>query len=115
MQLTKTRLRIEVGDYGTIEADGHFKRKGNIYKLGRLAPLMKAHPPVVTEGNKAGNVISITSSNAKMVNIDPGFSLDAQLAEVTFKVRLCGRVFGGHTHLHLYRDRGVLQVGALQF
>lgn len=115
VRLIKTVLQLEVGDYGTVEADGHFKCKGNIYRLGRLMPLMKTHPPVVTEGDKAGNVISITSSNAKMVNINPGFSVDAHLAEVKFEVGLCDRVFWGHTHLSLYRDRGVLGVGALLF
>lgn len=64
--------------------DGRFQREGNIYDVPLLAQYMRDYPRVVTQGKD--NVISITSLNARRVNLQSGFNADAQVAKAAFKV-----------------------------
>lgn len=76
----------EVGDYGLLERDtGQFIYHGNIYKEGILSPLEEDYAPRGSNGSKG--VISITSLNAKAINVGPAFNVNAQVARLKFQVR----------------------------
>lgn len=72
---------MQVGDYGVNEYDtGRLAYRGNIQKDGivTLDPLKPA-------GSKG--LLSVTSINARSVQVAPSAEADAQVAKFTFEVR----------------------------
>lgn len=87
---------IQVGDYGALDKDtGHFEKAGNIFRTPELEHLVRDHQqPSIKDDPKSDNVMTITSLNAKKVDIDTALSVNAQVAQASFK---SGWKFGERT------------------